>query len=113
MLDRLGVIESFCDQDTVGCLIDLFEEDSARYLSALRQALAQADSDQLSRKAHGLKGSSGHLGAINLARLCEQIELKVAENSMTAIGPLLEELACQLLAVQNLLKGIRIEQKAA
>ncbi len=113
VVERLAVIESFCDPVTINCLIDLFAEDSARYLSDLRLALAQADADQLRRKAHTLKGSSGNLGAINIACICEQIELTAAENSMTEMSALIEALDCQLRAVQSLLEGIRTEKKAA
>ncbi len=113
VIERLEVIESFCDPVTINCLIDLFAEDSARYLSDLRLALAQADADQLRRKAHILKGSSGNLGAINIACICEQIELTAADNSMTEMSALIGELDCQLRAVQNLLEGIRTEKKAA
>ncbi len=113
VIDRLTVIENFCDQNTVGSLIDLFEEDAARYVADLRQALAQDDSDLLLRKAHSLKGSSSNLGAVNLVQLCEQLELQVAKNSLAEISALIEELTNQLLAVQRLLKSVRVEMRAA
>ncbi len=105
--EQLANLENACDQATVAGLIDLFVEDSTRYLSDLRQALALGDADQLLRKAHSLRGSSGNLGATNLAYLCEQIELKAAKNSLAEIAPLTEALTTQLLAVQTLLKSVK------
>jgi two-component system, sensor histidine kinase len=103
--EQVANLENACDQVTIAGLIDLFVEDSARYLSDLRRALAMTDADQLLRKAHSLKGSSGNLGASNVAHLCHQIELKATENSFAEIVPLIEKLAVQLLAVKKLLKS--------
>jgi two-component system, sensor histidine kinase len=103
--EQLANLENACNQATVAGLIDLFVEDSARYLSDLRQALARGDADQLLRKAHSLKGSSSNLGAINIAHLCEQLEVKTAKNSLAEVNRLVEVLDSQLLAVQTLLKN--------
>jgi CheY-like chemotaxis protein len=60
---------------------DLLAELSAIYLretplrlAALHEALARADAEALRRAAHSLKGSSSQMGAVQMARLCTELE---------------------------------------
>jgi HPt (histidine-containing phosphotransfer) domain-containing protein len=61
--------------DLLGRLIELFLDDAAPRLASLAQAVAQGDARALERQAHTLKGSSANIGARQLARLCEDLEM--------------------------------------
>jgi PAS domain S-box-containing protein len=54
--------------------LQVFVEDSARRMGALRQAIERGDTRTLEREAHTLKGSSRELGARRMAALCQQLE---------------------------------------
>lgn len=62
------------EPDIVVELIELYDEDTPRRLAAIRGALAAGDSTALRRAAHGLRGSSASLGALQVATLCEKLE---------------------------------------
>lgn len=106
---RLATLERACDADTLIYLIDVFLEDSEDCLVQIREALAQTDTETLARLAHKLKGSSGNLGAANVAELCEELDLQ-ATQIVAAGSPLIDELADQLHAAQALLRQIRGEK---
>ena len=61
----------------------VFAQDSARRMGALRQAIEKGDARTLERQAHTLKGSSRELGARRMAALCQQLE-DIGEAGSTA-----------------------------
>lgn len=65
-LGRLG------GSDVLAAVIARFREQPL--LAALRQDLASGDRKALELHAHTLKGSSAALGALRLARLCDELE---------------------------------------
>ncbi|MBA1291858.1 Hpt domain-containing protein [Pseudomonas lurida] len=58
-------------------LLDTFLDDSQKRIEALRQS--RGDAKALGRIAHSFKGSSGNLGAVRLAHLCQRLEAESAE----------------------------------
>ncbi|MGY1879742.1 Hpt domain-containing protein [Pseudomonas reactans] len=62
-------------------LLDTFLDDSQKRVEALRKA--RDDAKALGRIAHSFKGSSGNLGAVRLAQLCQRLE---AESVGAAVG---------------------------
>ncbi|WAQ81465.1 hypothetical protein PtA15_1A807 [Puccinia triticina] len=58
-------------------LIDLYYEDGSRTLEQMRSALQPSDYHTLARLAHFLRGSAASLGIIQVARICELIEMRV------------------------------------
>ena len=56
-------------------LIELYLEDAPSLLAAMDKALTQTNAAQLQSAAHTLKSSSASLGAMNLSKLCEQLEM--------------------------------------
>jgi HPt (histidine-containing phosphotransfer) domain-containing protein len=63
------------EPDLIVELIDLYLEDVPRRFEVMRSAFAGNDYSDIKRQAHTLKGSSSNLGALELARICDQIEL--------------------------------------
>ncbi|MBB4811563.1 MULTISPECIES: Hpt domain-containing protein [Pseudomonas] len=58
-------------------LLETFLDDSQKRIEALRTA--RDDAKALGRIAHSFKGSSGNLGAVRLAQLCQRLELESGE----------------------------------
>jgi HPt (histidine-containing phosphotransfer) domain-containing protein len=62
------------DEDLLAELIDIFLRDAPTRLTAIRGAIAREDWPELVAAAHSLKGSSGSLGAVQMADLCGRLE---------------------------------------
>jgi HPt (histidine-containing phosphotransfer) domain-containing protein len=60
--------------DIVVELMELYLEDAAGKLAAMRERLAESDYRSLARLGHSLRGSSASLGARRMASLCEELE---------------------------------------
>lgn len=72
-------------------------------LAAINEAVQRGDSLNLKRAAHGLKGSSGVVGAKTMAALCEEIEHRAADEQMNDIAQLAGELQCEFGRVRDVL----------
>ena len=68
-------------QDTVGAefvaeLVDTFLEEAPGMLAELRSARAENHAERFRRAAHSLKSNSNTFGALRLAALARELELK-------------------------------------
>jgi HPt (histidine-containing phosphotransfer) domain-containing protein len=68
-------------QETAGAefvdeLVDTFLEEASGMLSELRRARAENHADRFRRAAHSLKSNSSTFGAVRLAALARDLELK-------------------------------------
>lgn len=64
------------DKDTERMVINLFLETAYQSFDSLKTAQLSESSDDWSQAAHGFKGASGNLGAMNLHKLCSDAEYK-------------------------------------
>ncbi len=62
------------EPDLVVELINLYLEDAPRRVVVMRESLAKTNWLSVKREAHCLRGSSGSLGAIQMALICDEIE---------------------------------------
>jgi HPt (histidine-containing phosphotransfer) domain-containing protein len=63
------------EPDVIVELIDLYLEDAPCRVGAMRESLAKKNWLSVKREAHSLRGSSGNLGALQMALICDQIEV--------------------------------------
>ena len=70
-------------------LLDTFLDDSQKRVEALRRA--RDDAKALGRIAHSFKGSSGNLGAVRLAQLCQRLESESVE-AASDLGALVDQI---------------------
>jgi len=73
VLDRLRALE----RDAPGVLrelVDLYLGDTPGRVESLAAAAARGDTESLGSLAHGLKGSSGYIGAREVEAICAEIE---------------------------------------
>ena len=70
-------------------LLDTFLDDSQKRVEALRKA--RDDAKALGQIAHSFKGSSGNLGAVRLAQLCQRLESESVE-AASDLGALVDQI---------------------
>jgi HPt (histidine-containing phosphotransfer) domain-containing protein len=74
VLEALKKFQQPDEPDFVTELIDLFLDDTAVQLQSLKGAVSKNDVAEVRRLAHLVKGSSGNIGAVGLAELCQEME---------------------------------------
>ncbi|MFB4393854.1 Hpt domain-containing protein [Pseudomonas sp. LS_2] len=85
-------------------LLETFLEDSQRRLNQLHEA---KDADELGLAAHSFKGSSSNMGAVGLARLCQQLEDRVRQQPLYGIEDLINRIDLEFLEVQHFYRSER------
>jgi HPt (histidine-containing phosphotransfer) domain-containing protein len=89
-------------------LLRAFITDSDQRMAAIDDALRTADAEQLRRAAHSLKGSTGNMGAEQMAELCRQLE-ELARSDATQNGAvLLEQLRAEFAQVQREISALPV-----
>ncbi len=93
LLDR-ATLDELCegDDEMHRHLVGLFAEQSESGLADIARAIQAEDTDALRRDAHNLKASSGSVGALRMAELCDRL-CQTREADLPALAPnLFEEL---------------------
>ena len=90
-----------------GVLLDTFLADSAGRIERLKQAVQTYDNQALHHIAHSFKGSCGNMGALVLARLCQQLEDAVKANNQAAIISGIECISAEFSIVRRLIEHAR------
>ncbi len=81
-------------------LLDTFLDDSQKRVEALRKA--RDDAKALGRIAHSFKGSSGNLGALRLAHLCQRLEVESVGPVVGDLGELVDQIDREFALVKPL-----------
>jgi len=93
---RLAAIESLgqaTGEDLRLQVVDAFLLQGGSDVESLRQALAREDGAALAAAAHALRGSSGILGATELAAACAQLEDLAEQGDLAACASLVDAVA--------------------
>jgi CheY-like chemotaxis protein len=72
-IDRLERLGAATGEDLVAQLAALFLADVDHYIETLHAAMARLDAAAVFRTAHTMSGASANLGALELARLCNEL----------------------------------------
>lgn len=113
----LAVLSSFEDPDTTDAsglvveLIDLYQKEAARILETMRQGIEAKDWSAVNRAAHSLRGSSGNLGVLRMAGVCDRMEH--SELSHTLAIQLLQDLEEEFVHVGHILVAERQRRRGA
>jgi CheY-like chemotaxis protein len=78
--------------DMLAEMIAVYLRDTPPRLAALREAVARADAEAVRREVHGLKGSSGQIGAVQVARLCADLEHQADTTDLTGAAETMRRL---------------------
>ncbi|WP_395611220.1 Hpt domain-containing protein [Pseudomonas sp. B22129] len=86
-------------------LLDTFLDDSQKRVEALRKA--RDDAKALGRIAHSFKGSSGNLGAVRLAQLCQRLEVESVGTAAADLGALVDQIDLEFALVRPMYESER------
>ena len=81
LLDGFKDLQQPNEPNIVTELIDLFVEDADKRIEAIKQAAERNDWHTIKEQAHGLKGSSGNIGANRIHELSNRLTEIANENS--------------------------------
>jgi HPt (histidine-containing phosphotransfer) domain-containing protein len=77
--------------ESLGLLMEIYEEEFPVLALQMREALAVGDADLVRRMAHTLKSSCGSLGAIGLSGICQRLEGLARSADLVGVAELLPE----------------------
>jgi HPt (histidine-containing phosphotransfer) domain-containing protein len=105
VLASLRDLQEDGEPDLVRQLVALFLQGAEPRLVALREATVQGDAATLAREAHTLKGSCASLGAIGMARICEELEALGHQGALTPVLAMVDRLYAEYHRVRAALSG--------
>ncbi len=80
------------DRAAIANLLGLACETELRYITALREGIAQNDLRAVARAAHSIKGSASNIGAARVSRVAAEIEERAKRDTWDGIASCVEEL---------------------
>jgi HPt (histidine-containing phosphotransfer) domain-containing protein len=96
-LEGLRALGSATSPNLLARLADMFANDGAAGLGAMREAAAVPASADLRAAAHKLKGAAANIGANRVASLCGELEVAAGDRDMARTAEsLLDELDTEL-----------------
>jgi signal transduction histidine kinase/HPt (histidine-containing phosphotransfer) domain-containing protein len=96
-LEALAELRAATGRDVLGEVLGIFDERSATLLSDLERAVVEGPSARVRYLAHTLKGGASQVGAIDVARRCDELESLAAESAAAEVAsPRARELVSQL-----------------
>jgi two-component system, sensor histidine kinase and response regulator len=104
VLESLRELQEEGEPDIISELVQLFVEDTPPQLAALREAVEASDAQSVERIAHTLKGSCGNMGAVRMAKLCEELQGVGASRNLARVPELPDQLEAEFELVSKLLK---------
>ncbi len=97
------------EDEIVRELISAYQEGGKNLIPALSRAVAEQDAALLERSAHSLKSSSGSIGAVPLAKLCQQLEKQGRLKDLTGIAEKVDTACNEYTRVNQVLEEILAE----
>lgn len=92
------------DQNLKDQLLQVFLDDTTAQLYLLQNALIKQDWMTLKKRAHGLKGSSGSIGAESIQALCLDLEQASQTQDSVRAKQRIDELRYTLQSFRELVK---------
>ncbi len=100
VFDGLRVLSDEDDPGFLSRIIGHFLADTPTRLTTLGAACRKGRAEDVQRIAHSLKGSASNLGALGLARMCDQVVL-AARDGLETVPALLAELELEFQRVRG------------
>ncbi len=88
-------------------LIDIYLQDSVKYLDKIIEAANSGELDLLKRSIHSLKGSSGNIGARFFAARCDELENSLKQGDIKSAKKLLPQVEIEYNQVRTVLSDYR------
>ena len=109
---RLGELEPEIGAEMIDSIIEIFKEDSTERLKNLGTALRDKDFGQIEMEAHGLKGSCGNIGALDIAELCSRIEIEAESGRLDQADDIFNRLQCSFALLTEVLDDFQVGRYA-
>lgn len=103
ILAGLGLAQVDGMGDIVIEVIDLYLEDAQQRSKMMEDAVAKRDWTTFKEAAHALKGSSGTVGALNMAEICQQLQHLAFGNNWPTARSTLQCLSAEFIQVRRAL----------
>jgi signal transduction histidine kinase/DNA-binding response OmpR family regulator len=100
-LDGLRELERAGAPGLVKKVTDLFLQDTPRQLTDLRDSVQKGDPVRLVKVAHTLKGSAANLGAREMVRICEELQVLGEDENISIAPSLVADLESQFGSVRD------------
>jgi CheY-like chemotaxis protein/HPt (histidine-containing phosphotransfer) domain-containing protein len=105
-LDSLRRLGELAGRPLLREVIELYLAETPRLLKRMQEALLCSDAEDLAFAAHSLKGSSGQIGAVQVAALSAKIEQTAKSAELDATGALLDDLEREVERALPLLREL-------
>lgn len=104
-METLNMLKEVMEDGFV-TLLETYITDSGARIDAMRAAIEAADSDAIRRAAHSLKGSSGNLGANQMAALCLNVENSSRDGKLDGLDLELIKIEEEYKQVSDIMKSM-------
>jgi CheY-like chemotaxis protein len=98
-LDNIRELQKPGAPDLLERIVALYLNDVPKLVQSMREAIAAGDGTALQRAAHTLKSSSATLGALQLAKLCNEIEVQTRDKHVVDAGQWISRVECEYARV--------------
>jgi CheY-like chemotaxis protein len=93
------------EPDKLARIVGLFIDDVPLRLQELRLAAERGEAQKVEETAHMLKGGSGYMGAVQMAKICAGIQELGASGELSSVPELLDDLEAEFERVQPALEA--------
>jgi two-component system, sensor histidine kinase and response regulator len=93
------------EPDKLARIVGLFIDDVPVRLEELRQAVERGEAQKVEETAHMLKGGSGYMGAVQMAKICAGIQGLGASGELSRTPELLDELEAEFNRIRPALEA--------
>ena len=88
------------EPDKLARIVGLFIDDVPLRLDELRQAVERGEAQKVEETAHMLKGGSGYMGAVQMAKICAGVQELGASGELSRVPELLDDLEAEFERVR-------------
>ncbi len=92
-------------EDEFKNLLQTYLDDSEKHVIQIQSAINAGDANDVRGSAHSLKGSSGNLGATQLAEFCRQLEFMGRDNELSAAQSTYDTMLEEYQIVKKIISG--------
>jgi CheY-like chemotaxis protein len=93
------------EPDKLARIVGLFIDDVPLRLDELRQAVERGEAHKVEETAHMLKGGSGYMGGVQMAKICAEIQELGASGELSRVPELLDDLEAEFERVRPVLEA--------
>ncbi len=108
-LNRLRDLGERRGQDVFGTVVQMYLDQTPNLLALLQDAVARCDADEVCQVAHAFKANSGHVGALALVTLCQELENQGAAQLIPEMADSLAAIETEYASVQDALNALMQE----